>query len=483
MNVDDLFTLIKSLSETDKKFFRQYASLQSDEANYLKLFNFIDSLETYDDEVVKDHFKSESFVKQLSVAKNYLNEVILRTFRISAEKESPEIGLQLMMMDCRFLLSKKCLNQLKKALKRAKKLAEEQENFLVLMNIYGLQRHLLTEFRFEARENITLDAISIEESATLKKIENVNIIYDLYCKAKLIITTNRELNVSDDKRIEFISIFEHPLMAEEGTALSVRAKHWFHSAHHFKNIFFPGALADYENCKAHLELFRSNPLFALNRPLSYMTVINNMLEVLRELNKLDEVEAYIELLSGIKTNNDRDQGGKLIYLTHHYMWYYMRCGKYAEAVSVADSENLRLKTYTKYKKDSVIYQLMMIAIVYITAKEWDKANNAIYELMAVTKSGVREDILEHTKMLQLIVQVALKQYDIAAHLLRSIKRSGQIFPLMVIVADYYTLVLKNPFDDQQQITNTMFRNKLVETQPAGLREFPEMVQMLDTIWK
>ena len=123
-------------------------------------------------------------------------------------------------------------------MQRAKKAAEEQENFLVLMNIYALQRHLLTEFKFEAREAITFDAIASEEINTLKKLENVNLIYDLYCKAKLILSTERESVASDSIKKEFARIFDHHLMQNEFTALSLREKHWFHSAIHFKHIFF-----------------------------------------------------------------------------------------------------------------------------------------------------------------------------------------------------------------------------------------------------
>ena len=133
--MDDLFVLVKSLSEADKKYFRQYAALQGGNANYLKLFNYIDSLDNYTDEKIKTAFKGEAFIKQLSVAKNYLNEVILRTFRLSAETETAETALQLLMLDIRFLMSKRCLSQVKKMLKRAQKLAEEQENFIILINI------------------------------------------------------------------------------------------------------------------------------------------------------------------------------------------------------------------------------------------------------------------------------------------------------------------------------------------------------------
>ena len=199
--MDDLFVLIKSLTEADKKYLRQYAALQGGSTNYLKLFNYIDELESYSDENIKTAFKGEAFVKQLSVAKNYLNEVILRTFRLSAESETAETALQLLMLDIRFLMSKRCLSQVKKKLKRAQKLAEEQENFIILINIYALQRNLLTEFKFEARENISFDAIAEEEENTIKKLINVNAIYNIYCKSKVLITSTQIGRASCRERV------------------------------------------------------------------------------------------------------------------------------------------------------------------------------------------------------------------------------------------------------------------------------------------
>lgn len=481
--MDDLFILIKSLSDADKKFFRQYASLQAEESNYIRLFNFIDSLEQYDDDLIKEHFKNEDFIKQLSVAKNYLNEVILRTFRISAEKESPEIALQLLMMDIRFLLSKKCLGQLKKALKRAKKAAEEQENFLVLMNIYALQRHLLTEFKFEAREAITFDAIASEEINTLKKLENVNLIYDLYCKAKLILSTERESVASDSIKKEFARIFDHHLMQNEFTALSLRAKHWFHSAIHFKHIFFADVNADHKNCKDHLQLFLNNKTFIETRSLSYMTVINNILEVLRNLNTTEEVIYYLKLLSEVKTKNERDESGKQIYLAHHYMWYYLRTAQYIKADEIADLELQRLKQFSKLRKDSVIIQHMLIAIVYIMAEKFTKANDVINELLSVPKTGIREDILEHAKILQIIIQMHFENFDIVNNLLRSIKRADHNFPLLLLVSEFYSQMLKNPSEFKSQRMNEIFIDRLISLESGDFSEFPEMINMLQMVWR
>ena len=62
---DDLFKLIKSLSKQEKVYFKQYASRKKEHNNYIVLFDFIDSMNIYDERELKTKLKSESFIKNL----------------------------------------------------------------------------------------------------------------------------------------------------------------------------------------------------------------------------------------------------------------------------------------------------------------------------------------------------------------------------------------------------------------------------------
>jgi hypothetical protein len=77
----ELFKLIKSLSKSEKRFFKLSSSLQSGDKNYLKLFDFIEDLEVYDEELVKEMFKKEKFIKHLPSEKNHLYRLILKSLR------------------------------------------------------------------------------------------------------------------------------------------------------------------------------------------------------------------------------------------------------------------------------------------------------------------------------------------------------------------------------------------------------------------
>lgn len=64
----------------------------------------------------------------------------------------------------------------------------------------------------------------------------------------------------------------------------------------------------------------------------------------------------------------------------------MRTAQYIKADEIADLELQRLKQFSKLRKDSVIIQHMLIAIVYIMAEKFTKANDVINELLSGTQN-------------------------------------------------------------------------------------------------
>ncbi|MEM6725659.1 MAG: hypothetical protein AAF598_16575, partial [Bacteroidota bacterium] len=80
---DTLYRLIRSLNQSEKGYFKKYASLHSGERNnnYIRLFEAIEKQKTYDEQQLKAQFKGERFINNFSAAKNYLNDAILRSLK------------------------------------------------------------------------------------------------------------------------------------------------------------------------------------------------------------------------------------------------------------------------------------------------------------------------------------------------------------------------------------------------------------------
>src|SRR5438105_14306340 len=78
---DDLFRLIKSLKQTEKRYFKLFSSQHKGDKNYLKLFNAIDKQKTYDEEKIKHFFARSTFIKHLAWEKNNLYKLIMKSLR------------------------------------------------------------------------------------------------------------------------------------------------------------------------------------------------------------------------------------------------------------------------------------------------------------------------------------------------------------------------------------------------------------------
>ena len=63
---DDLFQLIKSLSKSEKGYFKKFSYLYTieGEKNYIKLFDAIEKQKEYDEKKLLKIFNEEEFIKQ-----------------------------------------------------------------------------------------------------------------------------------------------------------------------------------------------------------------------------------------------------------------------------------------------------------------------------------------------------------------------------------------------------------------------------------
>ena len=83
---NELFILIKSLSKSEKRYFRLFCSRESSGSNYTRLFDSIDSQKEYDEKAIKKVFKGEKFIHQLHVTK--------KLFRTANPQKPQKLSLQ-----------------------------------------------------------------------------------------------------------------------------------------------------------------------------------------------------------------------------------------------------------------------------------------------------------------------------------------------------------------------------------------------------
>ena len=133
---DDLFQLIRSMSKSEKRYFKMESKKAGNKtSNHIKLFDTINNLEDYDEEVLKKKLKKEKFVEHLSAEKRYLYQAVLKSIRNFNSDKSIFTQLKNMVMDANQLLGRGLYTQAEKMLDKAHKMAEKMDDSVSLLEI------------------------------------------------------------------------------------------------------------------------------------------------------------------------------------------------------------------------------------------------------------------------------------------------------------------------------------------------------------
>lgn len=127
----DLFELIKSLSKSEKRYFRMSASLNTRDGDtkYLRLFDLIDAQSRHDDAAIRDAFAVMYPVRHFSEAKYYLYKAILRSLHAYAAERSVDVQITMLLHQASILFDRKLFRQSEKLLARAREQAVRHERW------------------------------------------------------------------------------------------------------------------------------------------------------------------------------------------------------------------------------------------------------------------------------------------------------------------------------------------------------------------
>lgn len=167
---DQLFELIDSMSKAEKRHFKLYSSFQSGSKNYVELFSFIDRQVAYNEDKIRKRFEGEKFLIQLHVTKNYLYKLILKSLESLHQNKSVKAQVPSLVNRISILSERELYNQAAKLLKKAMKMASEQELLTDLLKLYQLKGKIDLELMKPARLKDVREEDSMAIARLLKKL-------------------------------------------------------------------------------------------------------------------------------------------------------------------------------------------------------------------------------------------------------------------------------------------------------------------------
>lgn len=422
----ELHDLIKSLTKSEKRFFKLHSSLQSGDKNYLRIFDALDKQKVYDEAAIKKQFAKETFIRHFPSEKNHLYKLILKALRAYHAEGSVSGILKQEIKNIEILYNKALYTECNKLLHRAKRIAKENERFYYLFELLNWEKMLLEEAYESGEFTKDLDALIEEEREVIERLRNLAAYHILYSKINYVFRSGGYVR-TDEEHAMVEEISEHPLIKGKNTALSMRAA----TICYYTQGFCAWAKRDW---KSSLEKFQrvrqildDDPKIRKDLPKRYLRTLQYIIlchierqqfkEAREDIRKLRELGGK-EGFSGIDSQLQIFSAGHLCELR-----LLDRMGEHDKAVELVPRVLEGMEEFgDRLHKEHEIEFHYVLACVYFGAGEHNKALFWLNKVLNENEPTLRQDIFTYARLFNLVVHYELGNNDLLEYIVRSTQR-------------------------------------------------------------
>jgi hypothetical protein len=362
---DLLFELIKSLTKTEKGYFKKHQSFGSTDGdkNYLRLFDLIDNQKTYDEAEIKKKLKDAKTIKQLPALKNYLYKQILKALESYHESDLSDIRSTLNQIE--ILYHKGLYYHYRPMMDRLKLKAEKLEK-----HTYSLELNLMElgiGIRSRNYEVFAEEHKMLQESfsSTIEQLSDFSSIYRIYWRCHPL---GRRLNSHpDDKEALRMldDIIQVPAMLEPAKDRSTLAKAWYEQNMAIYHFFHKNVEQALIHTKNILVIYDQKPeVFSNDMQYIFTTYYNYSLDLIM-LYRFEEAAEMIASLSQIEAKRERHKNILFQYKYSLLFQSYQTQGRFAEEESIVNEFIQELPG-----KENVMVNIFKARIFYTIARHY-----------------------------------------------------------------------------------------------------------------
>ena len=425
----DLWKLIQSLTTPEKGYFIKFAKrhISGKDNNYIKLFEAINLQKNeYDEDQIRQIFKGEKFIKQLTSAKNYLYSMILKSLVSFNDDKTTDSQLSNMKSQYTILFRKTLFDQAETILNRAKKLAKDEERFSKLAMILQDQRNF--DYRKIAEPDFDeyLNKCISEQMDTFDKQKNIAEYHSLYLKISSLFKKIGIARNAKDKKL-FDAIINNILLKNETLAKSISAKNLFFIINYLYYYCTNDIKMAFEFSIKRLNLIENNTNKIPGGIKEYLYSLSDATAMSYNLKRFD---LCITFLRKQREISDRDDISSAV--PNHIEMYcksysfelnlFGISGYFEEGMSVVDEVIQWLKKYNgKINKSEELKVMYSIAYLYFGAGDLDNSLKWFNKILN-DKSNFRLDYKAFAKIINIIIHYELENYDLLEYEFKSVKR-------------------------------------------------------------
>lgn len=439
---DDLYDLIHSLTKAEKRYFKLFAS--TGENRYIQLFEVVNTVKTYNKELLEKRLKNANLLNNLVANKNYLYGLILRSLRQFSEGKNVDSQIKILIDNAKILKKKKLYDKSYNQIKKAKNLAIRYQKLSLGLEILSQERELLQVISLNDDPlNVKLNQENEDMTEEfIKKKHNQHLYFKIMSEIR-----GKGHNVYTQKAdgIEkFAEFLEHPLQTDVDKALTLLAKQQFYVNRLHCFFYLRDHKAYHKDALASVQLWEDVEKDILSEyQHAYHTSLYNLM--LHELYFVDQT-TFLETLERFKNllNHKHFKDSHPTVFIKSYgieMHYWSSVGELTKAMQVLqDSVHL----FDKYEADcsirNLVTAILAIARTYFYNNDMESASVWIDKLLTDYSNSQRKDILVVANTIRLMIYYETNDTHLMEYLSRSIyrftKRRKNLYDTPIVISKY-----------------------------------------------
>lgn len=445
-----LIALIKSLTKSEKRYFKLNASLIKTNTTLIGLFDLIESKKITDYITITKKLKLKN-KNNLAVIESRLQTLILKHLRGFHANSSQGIELNNLLVEIEILYNKRLFKNCAKLILKAKKIAEKYEHHLALLSILKWESFIEKEQgKYLLQAQNKLKEIERKEGEILLNYSKL-IKYKHHTFNILLLSKNRavsQLNkeIKDYEKLMnagFFDVKPQHSFDEKIYLLNFRAMYFLSKSN------FNECLLQYITLVNEIESFDRKNILKSNE---YFLALNNLL-LLQVMTR--NFNAYNKSLKKIYTQFENLPTYKalLFGITQCYeLGIYCEIGEAKKGLALIPEIEKNLKKYDSETNDiSKLLNYLNIAIIYFFNTNYSKAIywlNIFLNDYSIKKNDVNSNIFYYGHLINILIHFEAKNYDSIDYLynqcLTNLKKIRPLKQLDKVILDFIKTYAANP---------------------------------------
>lgn len=459
-NSQELFSLIKSLTKSEKRNFKLHAGRNrtKGQLKFIELFDILDKAENYNEDHIIKRLKNVPKSK-LANLKRHLYTRILSSLRVITISKKPNVELRGLIDYAYILYDKAFYLEALKVLDKAKRHAEKYYLYYMHLTIIEFEKRI--ESRHITRSGKDKAKLLISESTRINQkvsdsIDLSNIRTHLH--GKYIQSGHFQ---SKEERIELEEFFNKAIKNIDENKLGPIEKVYLFQSY----VWYNYILLDFEQCLSYaekwLQTLQSETLLIERDVDLYLRGFHYVLSSCFHLkdnqrlnNYLDKVESFRK--SNYKRFNQVTKITSFQYVHSARLNKVIIQGNFNEGHYIISKAIKRIKKYhTNMDAHRILVFYFKFAWIYLGDSNYSKSIFYLNKIINNELPKLREDLQIYSRLMFLMCHYELDNFDMFSYSIKSFKpyfnKLKNIYPLQVITQDTFLQLADSPQSEHKLI--------------------------------